>query len=144
MSASAQLIECELANIDSVVVPNGCIDGVDPDLRVRPFFHHGQTISIREFIIGAFKDEMGLQGWHPILCQVTDPENPQTIHMALSISVLYFKLNLKKPGSDTQSLGTADQPPSRTIIQGPRRALDDPHVFTVNFCPETERRLLLM
>lgn len=62
--------------------PNGSVDtddieGIDEDLRIRPFFHHGQTASIREFIIGAFKDEMGMQAWDPVLCQVTDPVNPQ-------------------------------------------------------------------
>ena len=64
--------------------PNGEIDtsqieGVNDDLRVRPFFHQGGTISIREFVIGAFKDEMGLQAWDPILCAATDPDNPQTM-----------------------------------------------------------------
>jgi CxxC motif-containing protein (DUF1111 family) len=42
------------------------VDGVDPDLRVRPFFAHGGTISIREFIVGALNAEMGLQ--------VSDPD----------------------------------------------------------------------
>jgi CxxC motif-containing protein (DUF1111 family) len=42
------------------------VEGVDPDLRVRPFFHHGETISIREFIVGALNAEMGLQ--------VSDPD----------------------------------------------------------------------
>jgi mono/diheme cytochrome c family protein len=37
------------------------LEGVDPDLRVRPFFAHGGTMSIREFTVGAFNDEMGLQ-----------------------------------------------------------------------------------
>lgn len=37
------------------------VDGVDPDLRVRPFLAHGGTISLREFIVGAFDGEMGLQ-----------------------------------------------------------------------------------
>lgn len=64
------------------VDPNGSVDtsgieGIDEDLRIRPFFHHGQTASIREFVIGAFKDEMGMQAWDPVLCQVTDPVNPQ-------------------------------------------------------------------
>ena len=36
------------------------VEGVDPDLRVRPFFAHGGKISIREFVVGALKDEMGL------------------------------------------------------------------------------------
>ncbi len=64
--------------------PNGDYDvsrveGVDADLRVRPFFHQGGTASIREFIIGAFKDEMGLQAWDPVLCAVTDLVNPQAV-----------------------------------------------------------------
>ena len=37
------------------------VDGVDADLRVRPFFAHGGTVSIREFVVGALKNEMGLQ-----------------------------------------------------------------------------------
>jgi len=46
--------------------PNGSLDtsgvqGVDPDLRVRPFFHHGGEFSIRGFSVGAFNDEMGLE-----------------------------------------------------------------------------------
>jgi hypothetical protein len=52
-------------------LPNGIADtslveGVDSDLRVRPFFAHGETMSIREFIVGALNAEMGLQ--------VSDPE----------------------------------------------------------------------
>ena len=50
--------------------PDGTVDttaleGVDPDLRVKPFFHHGGTISIREFVIGALNNEMGFQSWDP-------------------------------------------------------------------------------
>src|SRR5262249_49780696 len=45
--------------------PDGSVDtskveGVDPDLRVRPFFAEGSTMSIREFIVGALHNEMGL------------------------------------------------------------------------------------
>ncbi|PWT82543.1 MAG: thiol oxidoreductase-like protein [Blastocatellia bacterium] len=42
------------------------IQGVDPDLRVRPFFAHGGTISIREFVAGALHAELGIN--------VDDPE----------------------------------------------------------------------
>ncbi|MCK5188550.1 MAG: hypothetical protein KAR12_00675, partial [Methylococcales bacterium] len=61
--------------------PDGTIDvsrveGVDKDLRIRPFFAHGGTISIREFIIGAFKAEMGLESPDSVLCQITDPIFP--------------------------------------------------------------------
>jgi hypothetical protein len=41
------------------------VQGVDPDLRVRPFFAHGGTISIREFVIGALNNEMGFQALDP-------------------------------------------------------------------------------
>jgi Di-haem oxidoreductase, putative peroxidase len=42
------------------------IQGVDADLRVKPFFAEGSTISIREFVVGAFHKEMGLE--------VSDPD----------------------------------------------------------------------
>ncbi|MGB5133075.1 MAG: hypothetical protein WBO00_10690, partial [Steroidobacteraceae bacterium] len=45
------------------------VRGVDADLRVRPFFAHGGTVSIREFVVGAFNDEMGLQAVDPLLLQ---------------------------------------------------------------------------
>ena len=46
--------------------PDGSVDttkvqGVDPDLRVKPFFAEGGTISLREFIVGALHNEMGLE-----------------------------------------------------------------------------------
>ena len=54
--------------------PDGTVDaggviGVDADLRVKPFFAHGSTASIREFVVGAFNDEMGLQAVDPLLLQ---------------------------------------------------------------------------
>lgn len=53
-------------------LPDGSVDtsgvrGVDPDLRVRPFFAEGSTISIREFLVGAFDAEMGLESADPDL-----------------------------------------------------------------------------
>jgi len=52
--------------------PDGTLDtskveGVDSDLRVRPFFAHGGKFSLREFIVGALNDEMGLQAVDPDL-----------------------------------------------------------------------------
>jgi cytochrome c553 len=65
-------------------LPNGTVDtslvdGVDPDLRVRPFFAHGGEFSIRAFSVGAFKDEMGLEAVDPILCAASDPVHPVTM-----------------------------------------------------------------
>ena len=46
--------------------PDGTLDtskvvGVDADLRIKPFFAEGSTISIREFVVGALHKEMGLE-----------------------------------------------------------------------------------
>jgi hypothetical protein len=48
-------------------VDTSAVEGVDQDLRVRPFFAHGGTISIREFVVGALKNEMGLEAVDPDL-----------------------------------------------------------------------------
>ena len=55
-------------------LPNGSVDtsqvqGVNPDLRVRPFGAQGGTISIREFLVGAFNAEMGIEAVDPQLAQ---------------------------------------------------------------------------
>ena len=52
--------------------PNGSVDtsgviGVNADLRVRPFFAEGKTISIREFVVGALNAEMGMETFDPDL-----------------------------------------------------------------------------
>lgn len=46
--------------------PDGTLDtskveGVDSDLRVKPFFAEGSAFSIRQFIVGALHNEMGLE-----------------------------------------------------------------------------------
>ena len=51
----------------NVSIDTSAVTGVDPDLRVRPFFAHGGTISIREFVVGAWNAEMGLQAVDPEL-----------------------------------------------------------------------------
>jgi Di-haem oxidoreductase, putative peroxidase len=54
--------------------PSGTVDtsgvqGVNPDLRVRPFFAEGRTISVREFVVGALHKEMGIEVNDPDLAQ---------------------------------------------------------------------------
>jgi mono/diheme cytochrome c family protein len=48
------------------VSPGGAVDysqieGIEPDLRIKPFFAEGSTISMREFIVGALHKEVGLE-----------------------------------------------------------------------------------
>ncbi|MGZ8164976.1 MAG: cytochrome c4 [Methylobacter sp.] len=62
-------------------LPDGTLDasgaeGIDADLRVRPFFAQGGEFSMRTFIVGAFKDEMGLEAFDPVLCSITEPDRP--------------------------------------------------------------------
>jgi len=56
--------------------PGGSVDtsgvkGVNPDLRVRPFFAQGGTISIREFIVGAAQGECGMKANDPELANAS-------------------------------------------------------------------------
>jgi Di-haem oxidoreductase, putative peroxidase len=48
------------ANADGTLDTSKVV-GVDPDLRIKPFFAEGSTISMREFIVGALHKEMGLE-----------------------------------------------------------------------------------
>lgn len=65
------------------VVSTSGVRGVDADLRVRPFFAQGGTISIREFVVGALNAEMGLESPDPDLlaasggADVTTPSGMQ-------------------------------------------------------------------
>jgi mono/diheme cytochrome c family protein len=63
--------------------PNGTVDttdvqGVDADLRVRPFFAQGATISIREFVVGALNAEMGLETPDPDLLAASQGQDVTT------------------------------------------------------------------
>lgn len=53
-------------------LPDGSVDtaqvaGVDPDLRIRPFFAQGGEFSVRAFAVGALEAEMGLTAFDPDL-----------------------------------------------------------------------------
>ncbi len=64
------------------------VEGVDADLRVRPFFAQGGTISIREFAVGAFNAEMGLESPDPDLLAAAagaDIVTPAGMHLTGSI-----------------------------------------------------------
>lgn len=95
-------------------VDNSQVDGVDADLRVRPFFAHGGEFSMRAFAVGAFKDEMGLESPDPVLCSATDPVQPVT---AITPGGLVLDPTLDKikhpplcsPGDDGDGDGVANE-----------------------------------
>jgi hypothetical protein len=118
--------------------PDGSLDtskvsGVDPDLRVKPFFAEGSTISMREFIVGALHNEMGLEASsdRDLLTAsaggrvVTpsgmvldgskdkispppqpDPLNGNEIDPALIDHLEFYLLNYFKPGHGVQNVST--------------------------------------
>lgn len=66
-----------------IAYPNGTVDtsqvrGVNSDLRVRPFFAQGATISIREFVVGALNAEMGLEAADPDLLAASQGQDVVT------------------------------------------------------------------
>jgi hypothetical protein len=54
------------------------LEGVDPNLRVKPFFAEGSAFSIRQFAVGAFNNEMGLESADPDLLQASRGERVVT------------------------------------------------------------------
>jgi hypothetical protein len=88
------------ANPDATVDTSAVV-GVDPDLRIRPFFAQGLTISIREFAIGAFNAEMGLEGFDNDLIQAANGADVLTPSgMLLSGSI--DKIEIAPVGSITE------------------------------------------
>jgi hypothetical protein len=59
-------------------VDNSRVEGVDSDLRIKPFFHHGESFSIREFVVGALNAEMGLESPDPDLFNASRGSRVQT------------------------------------------------------------------
>ena len=76
--------------------PDGSLDttqvqGVNPDLRVRPLFAQGKAISVREFAVGAFRAEMGMPAFDPDLLAASQGQDVVTpAGMVLSGSIDVF------------------------------------------------------
>jgi len=119
--------------------PSGSVDtskvqGIDPDLRIKPFFAEGSTISMREFIVGALHKEMGLEVNDPDLAKaaagqkvvtpagmvldrtqdaISPPPPPDAesgqyeLDPAIVDHLEFYLLNYFKPGLDKQTTATA-------------------------------------
>jgi hypothetical protein len=101
---------------DGTVNTSG-VRGVDADLRVRPFFAQGGTISIREFIIGALNDEMGLQAVDPLTTRAKAGERIVTpTGMVLDGSKDLVQAPLaSNPSQDPDNDGHANEIPTALV-----------------------------
>jgi hypothetical protein len=102
--------------------PDGSVDtskvaGVNPDLRVRPFFAEGSTISIREFLVGAFRNEMGLIGADPDLLKASSGGRVVTpAGMVLDGSLDAIEAPpASDPGADPDGDGVTNELPTSLI-----------------------------
>ncbi|MBL8858329.1 MAG: thiol oxidoreductase-like protein [Planctomycetes bacterium] len=101
---------------------NGTVDtsgvqGVNADLRVRPFFAQGKTITMREFLVGAFKDEMGLEAVDPDLALAAAGQDVVTPSgMLLSGSIDTFAAPpTSNPTSDGDHDGVVNEIPTSLV-----------------------------
>jgi len=120
------------ANPDLTFDTSGVV-GVDPDLRIRPFFAHGGTISIREFLIGAFNAEMGLEGFDQDLITAANGADVTTPSgMVLSGSI--DKIEIAPVGSPTED-GDLDE----AVDEIPESIADVMEFYLLNyFKPATQ------
>jgi hypothetical protein len=102
--------------------PGGSVDtsevrGVDPDLRVRPFFAQGKTISIREFVVGALAAEMGLQAVDPLLAAAARGDSittPSGLLLDGSLDAVEAP-PVAESGADPDGDGVRDEIPSALV-----------------------------
>jgi mono/diheme cytochrome c family protein len=103
------------------------VRGVDADLRVRPFFAHGGTISIREFIAGAMKNEMGLE--------VVDPDLARAAAggRVVSPSGMVLDGSLDRIEASPTSDLTADPDADGVINEIPESVVDHLEFYLLNY-----------
>jgi hypothetical protein len=98
-------------------VDTGGVVGVNRDLRVRPFFAQGDTTSIREFVVGAFNDEMGLQAVDPLTARGASGQRVVTpTGMVLNGATDEVKRSLVSTPSEDQDLdGKVNEIPTSLV-----------------------------
>ncbi len=94
------------------VVDYGRVQGVDEDLRVKPFFAQGGTFNIRQFVVGAFNDEMGLQAPDPDLFAASQGQRvvtPSGMVLDGALDALPRPKAGDDPGADPDGDGVVDE-----------------------------------
>ena len=115
-----------MARPDGTLDTSG-VEGVDPDLRVRPFFHDGTTMSIREFVVGALNNEMGIQAVDPELMAASKGGR----FVTLSGMVLDGKLDaVEGPQTDDEN---ADPDGDGVTNEAPAALIDYLEFYLLNY-----------
>jgi cytochrome c553 len=120
--------------------PDGSLDtslvqGVNADLRVRPFFWQGKAFSMRDFIVGALKAEMGLEAFDPDLVRASSGEDivtPSGMHLSGSLDTIDAP-PVASPTQDGDGDGVVNEIPTSLV--------DDLEFYLLNyFKPGTGRQ----
>lgn len=103
------------ANPDGTVDGSGVV-GINRDLRVRPFFAQGGTTSIREFVVGAFNAEMGLEAPDIDLINAQTTEVVTPAGMVLDGRVDFIEnAPVQTPEADSDGDGVVNEVPVSII-----------------------------
>jgi hypothetical protein len=108
-------------------VDTSLVQGVNADLRVRPFFWQGKTESIREFLVGAFKAEMGLEAFDPDMLRASQGEDvvtPSGMHLSGSIDAV---------DAPPVSSATQDGDGDGVVNEVPVSLVDDMEFYLLNY-----------
>jgi hypothetical protein len=103
------------------------VEGVNVDLRVRPFFAQGKAISMREFAVGAFKAEMGMEAYDPDLLRASQGQDVVTPSgLLLSGSIDAFDAPpVASPTQDGDGDGVVNEIPTSLV--------DDMEFYLLNY-----------
>ncbi len=107
-------------------VDSSRVEGVDPDLRVRPFFAQGGEFSLRAFVVGALQNEMGLQAADPDLAQAA-AGGRVTTPSGLVLDGAHDRVDAPpaQPGADPDHDGILDEVPTALV--------DDLEFYLLNY-----------
>jgi hypothetical protein len=103
------------------------LKGVDHDLRVRPFFAHGGAYSIREFVVGALQNEMGMQAVDPDLAQAAAGRRVVTV-AGMTLDGALDKLD-PPPAANAE----ADPDGDGVANEAPQAAVDYLEFYLLNY-----------
>ena len=123
-----------------VGLPNGNantseVRGVDTDLRVRPFFAEGSVFSIREFSVGAFDAEMGLEPVDPVLAAAAAGGDVETL------AGLRLRGSVDAIGGPVAGSHTEDPDGDGVAHEVPASIVDHLEFYLLNyFAPATHRQ----